>query len=106
MYVIVAPIQIKPGYKEQYIREMLGDARGSVENEPGCLRFDVIQDANDENRIWLNEVYVDEDAINVHTRAPHFIKWGDAVRDWRDDTALQGAGSGAHNIWPSDDEWK
>ena len=106
MYIIVAPIQIKPGYKDRYILEMIGDARGSVENEPGCLRFDAIQDANDENRIWLYEVYVDEDAFNAHTQAPHFIKWRDAVVDWRDETTLQGAGSGAHSIWPPDDEWK
>ena len=45
MYVIVAPIQIKEGYKERFIEEMIGDAEGSVNEEPGCLRFDVIQDA-------------------------------------------------------------
>ena len=39
---------------------MLGDAKGSVNNEPGCLRFDVIQEGADPNRIWLYEVYVDE----------------------------------------------
>ena len=58
MYVIIAPIQIKEGYKEQFIEEMIGDAVGSVNDEPGCIRFDVIQDAEDPNRIWLYEVYV------------------------------------------------
>ena len=105
MYVIVAPIQIKPGFKDQFIEEMIGDARGSVNDEPGCLRFDVIQDANDENRIWLYEVYKDEAAFQAHTQAPHFIKWRDAVTDWRGENTLQGAGSGASNIWPPDAEW-
>ena len=45
MYVIVAPIQIKEGYKDAFVEAMLGDAKGSVNDEPGCLRFDVIQDA-------------------------------------------------------------
>ncbi len=42
MYVIIAPIQIKDGHKDEFIEAMLDDARGSVENEPGCLRFDVV----------------------------------------------------------------
>jgi len=53
VYIIVAPIQIKEGFKDQYIAGMLENAQGSVNDEPGCLRFDVVQDANDENRIWL-----------------------------------------------------
>ena len=56
MYVIVAPIQIKEGHKEEFIKAMLEDAQGSVRDEPGCLRFDVIQDGGDANRIWLYEV--------------------------------------------------
>ena len=51
MYVIIAPIQIKEGHKDAFIEAMLDDAKGSMANEPGCLRFDVIQDSNDTNRI-------------------------------------------------------
>ena len=57
MYIIVAPIQIKPGFRDRFVEEMVLDAKGSVENEPGCLRFDVVQDGDDPNRIWLYEVY-------------------------------------------------
>jgi len=45
MYIIVAPIQIKEAFKDQYIKGMLENAQGSVNDEPGCLRFDVVQDA-------------------------------------------------------------
>ena len=68
MYIIVAPIQIKNGFKEQYLNGMIENARGAVNDEPGCLRFDVIQDASDGNRIWLYEVYRDEAAFQAHTR--------------------------------------
>lgn len=105
MYVIIAPIQIKDGHKDEFIEAMLDDARGSVQNEPGCLRFDVIQDAGDPNRIWLYEVYTDEAAFQAHTEAPHFIKWRDTVKDWREE-GIQGAARGSHNIWPPDSEWK
>ena len=51
MYVIIAPIQIKEGHKEEYIKALLPNAQGAVRDEPGCLRFDVIQDGGDANRI-------------------------------------------------------
>ena len=105
MYIIIAPIQIKEGHKEEFVAAMLDDAKGSVNNEPGCLRFDVIQDAADPNRIWLYEVYQDEAAFQAHLQAPHFIKWRDTVKDWRAEGPTR-AGQGSYNIWPPDAEWK
>ena len=105
MYIIIAPVQIKEGHKDEFIEAMLDDAKGSVNDEPGCLRFDVVQDAADANRVWLYEVYKDEAAFQAHTQAPHFIKWRDTTSEWREQ-GLQGAGRGSHNIWPLDGEWK
>jgi quinol monooxygenase YgiN len=105
MYVIIAPIQVKEGCVDEFIKEIIDDAKGSVNDEPGCLRFDVIQDAGDPNRIWLYEVYQDEEAFQSHTQAPHFIKWRDATQDMRVQ-GIQGAGRGSTNIWPPDGEWK
>ena len=105
MYVIIAPIQIKAGYKDQFIEAVVEDARSSTANEPGCLRFDVIQDANDANRIWLYEVYKDEAAFQAHLQAPHLLKFRETTQDWRVE-GLQGAGRGSSNIWPPDSAWK
>ncbi|MFN8489948.1 MAG: putative quinol monooxygenase [Caldilineaceae bacterium] len=105
MYVILVPIQIKEGYKEAFLEAMLEDAKGSLNNEPGCLRFDVVQDASDPNRIWLYEVYVDEAAVEAHRQAPHFIKWRETVKDWRADGAPGGT-RGGDVIWPPAAEWK
>ena len=105
MYIIMLPVQIKQGHREAFINAILDDARGSVNNEPGCLRFDVIQDGADENRIWLYEVYRDEAAFQAHLQTPHFIRWRDTVKDWMEE-GIQGAGSGSYNIYPPDDTWK
>ena len=105
MYVIIAPIQIKEGHKEAFVEAMLDDARGSVDDEPGCHRFDVIQDGGDPNRIWLYEVYDDEAAFQAHLNAPHFSKWRDTVKDWFDN-GIKGAAKGSHNIWPPDKAWQ
>ena len=85
MYVIIAPIQIKEGKKDEFVQEMILDAKGSIENEPGCLTFDIIQDPDEPNRIWLYEVYKDEVAFKIHSETPHFTKWRDAVKDWFDE---------------------
>ena len=105
MYVIIAPIKIKEGYKEQFVEAMLDDAKGSMKNEPGCLRFDVIQDGDDPNQIWLYEVYVDEAAFQAHMKTPHFIKWRDSVKDWTGEPP-EGKAIGASVIWPPSEDWE
>jgi quinol monooxygenase YgiN len=105
MYIIVAPLQIKEGHKEAFVEAMLEDARGSMKDEPGCLRFDVVQDGTDPNRIWLYEVYKDEAAFQAHLQTPHFNQWRDTVEDWMDEGPPV-AGPGSYNIWPPDDEWR
>ena len=82
MYGIIAAIDIKPEFKQKFMLSMLDDARGSATREPGCLRFDVLQDANDHHRIYLMEEYIDEGAFRAHTRQPHFTKWRDTVKEW------------------------
>ena len=102
MYVLVVTIDIKPAFREPFIAAMLDDARGSVTNEPGCLRFDVIQDEKEPNRIYLYEVYADRAAFDHHMTTPHFLKWKDAVQDWFASPAVVGAGP---SIFPTDTQW-
>ena len=78
-----ALIQTEPGHGDSFIDEIVADARGSVNDQPGCLRLDVTQDANEPNRIWLYEDYKDEAASQDHLRASHFIKWRDGVKEWQ-----------------------
>ncbi len=103
MKVLIVQIGIKPEYRERFIESMLDDARGSVGDEPGCLRFDVIQDEKDPNTIYLYEVYKDDDAFQAHTEAPHFIKWRDMVKDWHSHDPIVFRGT---NIYPPDSAWE
>ena len=105
MYVTIAPVQIRPGYRDKVVEELLKDARGAVHHEPGCLRFDVIQDGDEPNRVWVYEVYKDEAAFQEHLKAPYFIHFMDVAKGWLAERPL-GAGQGAYNIWPPDDEWQ
>ena len=102
MYVLVVTIDIRPGFKEQFVAAMLDDARGSVTNERDCMRFDVIQDEQNPDRIYLYEVYRDRAAFDDHNQAPHFIRWRDTAKDWFASPPIVGKGP---NIFPADAEW-
>jgi quinol monooxygenase YgiN len=82
MYAILVTIRIKPEFREPFLESMLDDAHGSVNDEPGCFRFDVLQDDQDPNTIYLYEVYRDQAGFDAHLVAPHFIRWRDTVKDW------------------------
>lgn len=104
MYVLVVKIQIKPEFRDQFMQSMIEvDAKGSVQNEPGCVRFDVIEDESDPNRIYLYEVYRDRAAFDAHLQAPHFIQWRDTVQAWYAAPTEVGRGWA---LFPSDADWK
>ncbi len=102
MYVLLVKIQIKPDKRDAFIESMKDDARGSNMDEPGCLRFDVIQDENDPNTIYLYEVYKDRAAFDAHTKAPHFIRWRDTVKDWYAAPSEVWRGN---SIYPIEEKW-
>ena len=105
MYVIMAPLQIKEGHREGYIEATVDMARDTVRDQPGCVRFDVIQDGADPNRVWLYEVYTDEAAFQFQLEQPPVLKWREIVNDWQDERT-QGAARGSYSIWPPDEDWR
>ena len=103
MISIFVTINIKPAYKDSFISAVLDDAVGSVRDEPGCFRFDVLQDESNPNRIHLYEVYQDEAALDAHRQAPHYVKWRSIVKDWFDGDPERVSSS---TIFPVDAGWK
>ena len=43
--------------------------------EPGCLRFDVLQDKDDKSKFVIQEVYKDEAALEDHKKTDHYNQW-------------------------------
>ena len=103
MQALIVTIQMKPEHREAFMEAMLDDARGSVGNEPGCFRFDVVQDGEDPNRIHLYEVYLDEAAIEAHRQAPHYLKWRETVKDWHAAEPVRRRGT---HVFPHDSSWQ
>ena len=75
MLVLHVTVQVKPEHVKEFLEVVRYDAEHSEKDEPGCLRFDVIQDKDDPNRFYFYEVYRDEAAIEAHRAAPHYAVW-------------------------------
>jgi autoinducer 2-degrading protein len=85
MFALFVTVKIRPGHRDEFIEATMGDAIGSNNDEPGCLRFDVHADSKDENTVYLYEVYKDRESWEVaHRTAPHYTKWRETVSDWFD----------------------
>ena len=80
MYILMVRLKVKEDRIDDFIAASIGDARGSVLNEPGCRRFDIVQAADDPTSFAFCEIYNDEDAFAAHTTYPHFKEWDAAVK--------------------------
>lgn len=47
--------------------------------EPGNVRFDVLQSNTDPTQFVLYEVYADEEAAAAHKKTEHYLKWREEV---------------------------
>jgi autoinducer 2-degrading protein len=81
MYVVCIHIHVQPEHRESFIQASLANAQATVK-EPGNLRFDVLQRADDPNRFMLYEVYRDESGMDAHKQTAHYAKWRDSVGAW------------------------
>jgi|SRR3954469_11287097 autoinducer 2-degrading protein len=70
-YTLIVDFEVKDGTADQVLALVSENARNSVEKEPGCLQFDVMQAADNPNRLMLFEVYSDEAAFQAHGKTAH-----------------------------------
>ena len=75
MYAIFVTVNVKPDKRQEFLGAIEDDATCSERDEPGCVRFNVLQDQNNENRYYFYEVYRDEDAFQKHQTYPHYARW-------------------------------
>src|SRR5437763_46062 len=75
MLAMIISVRIKPDQRQVFLEAIEDDAICSERDEPGCLRFNVLQDQADENRFHLYEVYRDQQAFDAHREAPHYKRF-------------------------------
>ena len=89
MYVVTVAFEIRPEAAAAFLPLMLENARTSLAEEPGCLRFDVCgEDAGGHDmgddappvRVFLYEIYRDRGAFDAHLASAHFQSFDAAIR--------------------------
>jgi autoinducer 2-degrading protein len=63
--------RVKPTERERFLKAIEEHTLASERDEPGCVRFNVLQDAEDPDIYYLLEIFRDEAALEAHRATPH-----------------------------------
>jgi (4S)-4-hydroxy-5-phosphonooxypentane-2,3-dione isomerase len=81
MIVTLVHVWVKEPFLDAFIEATAENHKNSV-LEPGNLRFDILQDENDNTKFVFYEVFESDDAIAAHKDTAHYRKWRDTVAEW------------------------
>jgi (4S)-4-hydroxy-5-phosphonooxypentane-2,3-dione isomerase len=81
MIVTCVYIQVKPECTDDFITATTLNHLASV-REPGNLRFDFVQQADDPCLFMIYEAYISDEASAAHKSTPHYLMWRDTVAAW------------------------
>lgn len=101
MYVVCVTVQVKSGMTDPFIEATLDNARNTRE-EPGNLRFDVLQAEEDTNRFFLYEVYRRKADFAAHQKTEHYLRWRETVVNMM---AAPRRGVKHFSVYPGEGEW-
>ena len=103
MISIFVTITIKAEFLEEFRDASFCDSEGSVRDEPGCFRFDILQNSKNPQVFHLYEVYEDDAAFEFHKSSPHYKIWRAKVDAWFDGEVESVK---MQTVFPSDDGWR
>ncbi len=78
MLIVQIFVHVLPHALDAFRVATLDNARHSVQ-EPGVVRFDVLQEEADATRFQLIEIYRTPDAPAAHKATDHYTRWRDTV---------------------------
>ena len=67
---LVVDFRVRPGTKARFLEIIVEHAAQTLVNEEGCLRFEVCDPLEGEDRVFLYEMYADEAALEAHKASP------------------------------------
>ena len=82
MYVIFNIIKVKQENLDQFLAGVYQHARNSSA-EPGCVRYEVLQDTGNPQIVCLYELFRDEAAFKEHQTYAYYKQWMESSREWR-----------------------
>lgn len=80
MFAITVSVRVKPERREEFLSAIVRQAEASRELEPGCLRFELLENASDPLEFLLLEVYATpDDYLLAHRRTAHYADWAETA---------------------------
>ena len=80
MHILFVHLHVKPEFLDDFQSATIENASHSLQ-EPGCVRFDVVQQTDDPARFVLAEVYRDAEGHAAHRETPHYKAWVERCSD-------------------------
>ena len=102
MFVVVANLESKPEYREAFLAAARKNSTASTSNEPGRLRFDILEDESDRNKFVFVEVYHGGEAFEAHNESPHFAEMLATTKHMK---ATEPEVVACRSHWPADERW-
>jgi len=81
MYVTIVHVSVKPENIGEF-KEACRVNHESSTQEPGNLRFDVLQLADAPSKFVLYEAYQSKEDVAAHKDTVHYLAWRETVSDW------------------------
>lgn len=78
MLIVQVFVHVKPEHVDAFKAATIDNASHSVQ-EPGIVRFDVLQQESDPTRFTLIEAYITDEAPAAHKATAHYARWRDTV---------------------------
>ena len=82
MYVVTVSFRQKPEHAEEFLTAIRDNAAQSLQDEPGCHRFDVAIGDDGPETVFLYELYTDRAAFDAHLQTAHFKAFDALVAPW------------------------
>ena len=79
MFVVCVEFEIMPRHLDEFLLAIRKNAVQSHKLEAGCQQFDICQDQQNSNKVFLYEIYDDAAAFEAHKAAPHYHEFNRAI---------------------------
>lgn len=85
---LVVEFQVKPEKRQAFEALMRQHSAGTLQDEEGCLQFDVLVPKKDDGRVLLYEVYRDDAALQEHMNSARLAKTRGSYDDMIDGRSI------------------
>jgi len=81
MYVTIVYVSVKPEHIDAFREACRLNHENSI-NEPGNMRFDILQSPDEPGSFVLYEAYKTQQDAAAHKETAHYLAWRETVADW------------------------